>query len=673
MEQRPIAFVLAATAHGLMIVPRNDRVEVEGGAYGVGGQLLALGSYAQQEVDQIKALLSLRRERFGDDVVMLDVGANIGVMTIDCARHMYDWGTVVAFEPQERLFQAMCGNLVINNLRNAHAFILALGNEDRMISVPIPDYDSSGSYGSLELKGRNEDLGQEIAGDTPHHYVSVVPLDIFCSRQKIDRIDFIKIDVEGMELDVLAGAEKTIRRCQPILWVEQVKNDRSALHVALDDLGYQAFPAGMNLLCVPKDADYVREGEDPKAVPRAEAEELDAARLLGEVGNTTEAMVKVMQTRAYQDPCHPLHDVALMNLGTLKMQEGFMGEAIQYYNEVIAHGNQAYADLALFGRGFANLVIGNLRLGFEGFEHRKMGDVPPALKGIPRLRPQDVRPTEEIVKGKTILVLGEMGFGDNIMFARYLRMLVEQGAHVVAAVPPSLKPLFSCLGGIQVHGEHSPVSDMWVPMMSLAYIFRTNIDSVPPPADFELRDTKVAKWKAPMLIHSTAGRLRVGLCWSGSRKSQYDAHRSVPFQQLAPLFQVSGVDFYSLQMDVREGDRAAYDESNIFGMADQFHTFEDTACAIRNLDLVITVDTSVAHLAGSIGVPTWVMLTAFRTYWLWIQGRSDCPWYPTAKAYRQEKHGEWGQVIEQIAADLKTFSVDRLVQGNPSADMQATS
>lgn len=677
-ESRPVSFVLAATAHGMMIVPRHDMVEVEGGAYGVGGQILTLGGYEQKEIEQIKALLSLRRERFGDDVVMIDCGANIGAVTIDCARHMYDWGIVYGFEPQERLYYALAGNVAMNNLHNARVFLTALGREEGGIDVPVLDYCRSGSYGSLELRGENGDLGQEISDDVPRCKVQLETIDNIC--ETMPRVDFIKIDVEGMECDVLTGAANTIERCQPILWVEHVKSEASELAAVLAEFGYRSIPAGMNLLCVPKDADYVRQGTEMDGftpgplMPASDATELEHVFKVGEEGRTAEAMDLMSATKAFNDEKHPLHHVAIFNMGTLRMQAGWMQDAITYYNEVIANGPKEFHDLAKFSRGFSNLVLGNLRLGFEDFEYRKKGEVPQALAKLPKLTAQHVYPgmlsrledgqivTDKPLTGRKVLVLGEMGFGDNIMFARYLKNIADQGGTPIVSVPPQLQTLFACLPHIQVHGKHSPEPDYWCHMMSLAHIFRTNIDSVPPPAEFILPEAQLARWKAPMLSLSAAGRLKVGLCWSGSRKSQYDKHRSIPLHELGSVLMLPGVDFYSLQLDVRDSDRDFYDSADIFGLGDKVFSFLDTACAIKGLDLVITVDTSVAHLAGSLGVPTWVMLTKFRTYWAWIQGRTDSPWYPSMRAVMQDTDGDWSGIVDKLIGYLTDVQEQRASQ-----------
>src|SRR5205085_11332768 len=149
---RPVAYVLAATSHGTMIVNRNDHAEIPQGSYGVGHQLLTNSAFDPQEVGFVLDLLDLRRSLFGPGVFTIDAGANIGVHTIEWARHMHGWGNVLSFEAQEAVFYALAGNIALNNCWNATARWCALGERDGFINVPQPDYLSSGSFGSLELR-----------------------------------------------------------------------------------------------------------------------------------------------------------------------------------------------------------------------------------------------------------------------------------------------------------------------------------------------------------------------------------------------------------------------------------------------------------------------------------------------------------------------------------------
>lgn len=245
---RPVAFVLASTTHGTMITNRNDYCVIDDAhSYGVGFQLLSTSGFDTDEVHFLQVLLQMRRRYFGDGVLAIDCGANIGVHTIEWARTMHGWGEVIAFEAQERVYYALAGNVVLNNCFNARAFWSAIGAAPGTITVPTPDYQRPGSFGSLELRqGRQtEFIGQPI--DYAHGVTTpLTSLDAL----GIDRVDLIKIDVEGMELEVLAGAEQLLRRCHPQLLVEIIKTDKAAVSQLLEGLGYRLYPMGINLLAI---------------------------------------------------------------------------------------------------------------------------------------------------------------------------------------------------------------------------------------------------------------------------------------------------------------------------------------------------------------------------------------------------------------------------------------
>lgn len=248
---RPIAFVLAATNHGSMIVNRNDHCMLdESRGYGVGFQLLNTSSFDMDEVSFVKALLLFRRRYFGDGVVAVDCGANVGVHTVEWGRLMHGWGRVVAIEAQEKIFYALAGNIALNNCLNVQARWAAVGAATGTIRVPDPDYHRPSSYGSLELRRgeRNEFIGQAIdygeGTDT-----AVIPLDAF----GMPRADLIKIDVEGMEVEALEGAAETLERCRPQLVIEVIKSDREAIARILAVHGYRTYPMGLNLLALHAD------------------------------------------------------------------------------------------------------------------------------------------------------------------------------------------------------------------------------------------------------------------------------------------------------------------------------------------------------------------------------------------------------------------------------------
>jgi FkbM family methyltransferase len=245
--RRPVPFVLVSSNHGTLIVNRNDyhMVDDERG-FGVGFQIMTASGYDQPEVAFALTLLQFRRAHFGPGVAAIDCGANIGVHTVEWARFMFGWGHVHAFEAQEKIFYALAGNVVINNCLNVTARHAAVGAECGTLVIPEPDYLRPASYGSLELRGRGEHtefIGQRIDYAHADRRVPLVNIDSL----GLERLDFVKIDVEGMELEVLQGAACSLERHRPNLLVEVTKSDRIAIERRLKALGYQTHLLGANL------------------------------------------------------------------------------------------------------------------------------------------------------------------------------------------------------------------------------------------------------------------------------------------------------------------------------------------------------------------------------------------------------------------------------------------
>ncbi|MGJ5175240.1 tetratricopeptide repeat protein [Bradyrhizobium oligotrophicum] len=256
--------------------------------------------------------------------------------------------------------------------------------------------------------------------------------------------------------------------------------------------------------------------------------------------------------------------------------------------------------------------------------------------------------------GKTILLHSDEGLGDTIQFARYAAMVEAQGARVVLEVDAPLQPLLSGIDGVAqclARGvDPIPVVDFHCPLSSLPLAFATRLDTIPaapcylprPPA------TRCASWEQRLGPHD---RLRVGLVWSGNPVHLNDHNRSMPLATLAPLLDL-GARFVSLQKDARPADKALLaTRSDILDLTADIRDFVDTAALIDNLDLVITVDTSVAHLAGALGKPTWIMLPYTPDY-RWLLDRDDSPWYPNVRLFRQDERRDYAAVVARVGAAL---------------------
>ena len=243
-------FVLTSTDLGPMIVNRFDFRQVENGVIGVGHKFLTQSCFDSNELNLMLQLLPLLRHYRNDGVVMFDAGANIGAYTLTAARAMYGWGEVIAVEAQERLFYALAGNITLNNLNNARAIWSALSDKKGTIDIPVPDYNQPASYGSLELiqTDTSEDIGQKLVQTQS---VPAITIDSL----KLERLDYLKIDVEHMEEIVLDGAKKTIKKTKPIIQIEVLKSDRENIKKFVESLDYDILDMnqGYDYLCIPKD------------------------------------------------------------------------------------------------------------------------------------------------------------------------------------------------------------------------------------------------------------------------------------------------------------------------------------------------------------------------------------------------------------------------------------
>lgn len=340
---------------------------------------------------------------------------------------------------------------------------------------------------------------------------------------------------------------------------------------------------------------------------------------------------------------------ARYNMGNLLRNEGKFEEAVAQYRQALKL-KPDYAG-AHWNLSLVLLLTGHFAEGWQEHEWRWEAEVGKPWK---RNFPQPLWDGADI-SGRTILLHAEQGFGDALQFVRYVPLVAKRGARVVLECQPELKALFKSVKGVKVlvaKGEPLPAFDVHAPLLSLPGIFGTTLETVPAPVSYLAANPKLAAaWRARM----DGGRdtFKVGLAWAGNPVQGNNRNRSASLSLFAPLGKVEGVTFYSLQ----KGEAAQQTLTPPKGMAvidltAELKDFADTAALISNLDLVVTVDTAVAHLAGAMGKPGWTLLT-FSPDWRWLLERGDCPWYPTMRLFRQERPGDWPGVVARAAEALQ--------------------
>jgi Tfp pilus assembly protein PilF len=256
------------------------------------------------------------------------------------------------------------------------------------------------------------------------------------------------------------------------------------------------------------------------------------------------------------------------------------------------------------------------------------------------------------VAGKRILLVSEQGHGDMIQFARYAPMLARHGAHVCLETYVEQKELMLTLEGVETvftASEKEPTADIVTPLLSLPLVFGTNLDSIPAEVPYlHAPPARLARWQQRL---GPRTRPRIGLAWWGS---QHIPKRSLPIQSLLPVLALDGIELHSLQKELPSAQRdwlAA--RPGLIDHSAELDDFADTAAMISLLDLVITIDTSVAHLAGALGKPVWIMLQ-YSADWRWLLNRDDSPWYPTARLFRQQCRSDWAGVVTDVARALSS-------------------
>ncbi len=335
------------------------------------------------------------------------------------------------------------------------------------------------------------------------------------------------------------------------------------------------------------------------------------------------------------------------NLGYTLRKQGKLAEARQSSNRALALDPQS-VDIR-WNLCLLDLLEGNYAAGWSGYEIRHQ-----RKENRPRNFPQPIWRGEPL-NGARILLHAEQGLGDSLQFLRYVPMVHAAGGKVILSVPSTLARLAANLPGVDtltIDDEIPPAFDRHCPLMSLPLAFKTTLDSIPGHVPYLTVPQEALR--AASNLHWPSAKRRVGLVWSGNPKCTEDQIRSMPLSNLQPLLNLEGLHFFSLQLGPAAAQRDAI-QTPIVDLRPAIKDLADTAALMTHLDLIVTVDTSIAHLAGALAKPTWVLLPSAPD-WRWLMHREDTPWYPTMRLFRQPTFGDWDTVIAQLRHELTALS-----------------
>ncbi len=374
-------------------------------------------------------------------------------------------------------------------------------------------------------------------------------------------------------------------------------------------------------------------------------------RNIGEIYRVLGRLDRAVETARKSVALNPLDPLALMNCGIILAEQLDFDSAVDCFNRALA----LKPDLAGAHFGLAEVLLsrGEFARGWEEYEWRfRLNDVPQA---IPKTdRPQwDGKP---LPQGKLLLV-ADQGFGDGIQFGRYIPWATQRCATVVLAASQTLRPLLTQFDpSVRVFSAWAEAGafDAWCPLTGLPRLAGTTLETIPAKTPYlHAQPDRVTRWAARLDAVTQRGLRRIGCVWAGRPTHKNDWKRSMTLADLAPVTALDGIALIVLQKGSGQRQTGSYyGRAPLVHLSAEIGDFEDTAAIIDGLDLVLTVDTSVAHLAGAMGKPVWIMLP-WAAEWRWLQNRSDSPWYPTMRLFRQPAPGDWRGVAAQVAAALK--------------------
>ena len=444
-----------------------------------------------------------------------------------------------------------------------------------------------------------------------------------------------KHDTVHVQLNLGVALHQMDRRAEAIEAYETVLKADPGHAAALTNIGvaYQEekkFAASLNIL---ERAAKLSPG-DPLTLT-------DLGVTLQRLGRTEDAIARFNQALSE----HPTYAKGWSNLGNAFQDQLNLPEAWEAHRHAVKlepENPELHWNLAM-----TLLLAGEFEQGWREYEWRRR--LPGAKSIFQGMQWQGTEWQGEPLNGKTLLLTVEQGAGDAIQFARYVPLLAKQGARIVLTSHTSLQLLFTTLEGVSeiiTPNDPLPAFDVHAPLMSVPLIRKETMESIPAPVPY----LSVPAGREFAFVEPSAKR-RVGLIWAGNPEHPNDHNRSCAFDKFAPILDIRSIQWISLQ---KEAQPPAHSPQSAltFDIADRLENFADTAAAMAELDLVISVDTAAAHLAGALGCPLWLMLP-FAPDWRWLTEKTNSPWYPTARLYRQPAPGDWESVIAAIAKDLQ--------------------
>ncbi len=349
---------------------------------------------------------------------------------------------------------------------------------------------------------------------------------------------------------------------------------------------------------------------------------------------------------------NPNHPGVLSNCGWLLCQLQRFDESLKCLDRALdlSPGHAG----ARWNRALCLLTMGRFEEGFDDYEARMtINDA-----RYERLRKYDAPLWRKgcDIAGKRIFLYTDQGHGDTIQFIRLARELMRMDAEVIVEVQAPLLDLCTTMHPdlrVIAQGETPPAFDVFCPLPSLPHRLGLTVDTIPARVPYLMPEQGAVQVWRERLAALPRG-LKTGVTWAGNKQHFNDANRSIALKRLLPVLQTAGASFVSLQKELRPGDGALLQGLSVFDATAQLASFSDTAALVSQLDLVISVDTSVAHLAGALGKPVWILLP-FSVDFRWLAQRSDTPWYPTARLFRQPQPGDWESAIEQVRRSLQAM------------------